>query len=135
MGWIGIFQSVSFTPALTITRNRLCFFLVCYQQQCFKILPYVAGVMFLLVVAFALWIRSIPPKVIEQPQQPKVQINEQSFVPPDGLADSGIKVDVASSSSGSGPDVELKTETVTEEVVQEEGGDDGTRGEEDVTEL
>lgn len=91
--------------------------------------------MFLLVVAFALWIRSIPPKVIEQPQQPKVQINEQSFVPPDGLADSGIKVDVASSSSGSGPDVELKTETVTEEVVQEEGGDDGTRGEEDVTEL
>mmetsp|Transcript_23160 Transcript_23160/g.50341 ORF Transcript_23160/g.50341 Transcript_23160/m.50341 type:complete len:133 (-) Transcript_23160:3405-3803(-) len=100
------------------------------REQCFKILPYVAGGILVLIVAFALWVRSVPPKVVEPP---KVQINEQSFIPPESLAESGIKVDASSSSAGP-PDVELNTETVTEEVSEEAAGD-GTGAEEDVTEL
>ena len=36
-------------------------------QQCFKLLPYAAGVVILLMAIFALWVRTVPPRPIRLP--------------------------------------------------------------------
>mmetsp|Transcript_17149 Transcript_17149/g.23565 ORF Transcript_17149/g.23565 Transcript_17149/m.23565 type:complete len:88 (-) Transcript_17149:540-803(-) len=37
------------------------------REVCFKNLPYVVGVIFLLAAIFAIWVRSIPPTIREEP--------------------------------------------------------------------
>lgn len=50
-------------------------------QKCFKTLPYAGGVVLVLMIAFALWVRSVPPK------QPSIKV---SNVQTNAAADMGM---------------------------------------------
>mmetsp|Transcript_22504 Transcript_22504/g.31386 ORF Transcript_22504/g.31386 Transcript_22504/m.31386 type:complete len:120 (+) Transcript_22504:115-474(+) len=44
------------------------------QEACLKVLPTVGGIILFLLVAFALYVRSVPPKVVSKaPEQPPLK--------------------------------------------------------------
>lgn len=51
------------------------------RQQCLKIVPYIVGVMVFFMIAFAIYVRSVPPKFIPKPvlQQPQFQGDTPDF--------------------------------------------------------
>ena len=103
-------------------------------QQCLKILPYVGGIILFLIVAFAVWVRSVPPKVVSPPEfkiTPEMLQQQQ--------VQQGFVDDVMASAQAAGkdgmPEIKVDSEVKAEDVVVDADADDATGANEDVTEL
>lgn len=102
------------------------------RQQCFKILPYVGGIILFLIVTFAVWVRSVPPKVVSPPEfkiTPEMLQQQQ--------VQQGFMDDVMASAQAAGkdgkPEIKVDSEVKIEDVVGDADADDAA--DEDVTEL
>ena len=103
-------------------------------QQCLKILPYVGGIILFLIVAFAVWVRSVPPKVVSPPEfkiTPEMLQQQQ--------VQQGFVDDVMASAQAAGkdgtPEIKVDSEVKAEDVVVDADADDAAGANEDVTEL
>lgn len=103
-------------------------------QQCLKILPYVGGIILFLIIAFAVWVRSVPPKVVSPPEfkiTPEMLQQQQ--------VQQGFMDDVMASAQAAGkdgkPEIKVDSEVKVEDVVVDADADDAAGADEDVTEL
>mmetsp|Transcript_25245 Transcript_25245/g.38868 ORF Transcript_25245/g.38868 Transcript_25245/m.38868 type:complete len:117 (-) Transcript_25245:151-501(-) len=66
------------------------------QEACLKILPTVGGIIVFLLIAFAMYVRSVPPKVVSKaPEQPLLKPEDlaQFDLPEDVAEEVGAKID------------------------------------------
>lgn len=103
------------------------------REQCFKILPAVVGVILILVVGFAVWVRSVPPALVTPTISPEIleQLKQQFADSNNNKAD--LKFTAPSDGDGSGKVEKEERTTVKATVTLTPKGD--TSAEDDVTEL
>jgi hypothetical protein len=103
------------------------------SQQCFKILPAVVGVILILVVGFAVWVRSVPPALVTPTISPEIleQLKQQFADSNNNKAD--LKFTAPSDGDGSGKVEKEERTTMKATVKLTPKGD--TSAEDDVTEL
>lgn len=76
------------------------------RQKCFNNLPYVGGAIFLFMIVFSIYVRSVPPKTIPKPIIQQVQ--SQGGIPEFTVVDPDPK-----------PDIPPETATTTGETLSE----------------
>ena len=102
-------------------------------QQCLKILPYVGGAILFFIVAFALWVRSVPPTEVKPPEFKITPEMLQQQQVQHGFVDDVVASAQAAGNDGT-PEIKVDSEVKAEDVVVD-ADEDAAGSDEDVTEL